>query len=628
MTDEKQKEIVADSEVKNDDQIEDQQTDDLSHDYEIDHDEIDETPDHSSNEDELEKLSLEQLFEKAQACLLLSPREALNQLKVIRGIFFDKYQDAKNEALEALSDEEKESFRFEKAHLAEGLDEIQQTAKAAIAEEKERIENEKQNNYKLKLALLDTLKALVSEDETEQSIEKVKEIQRDWRNIRVLPKDKVQELWDQYHKLLDTFYDNHSINIELKELDRKKNLEAKIELTKKVEELAKERSLKRSFILLNKYHEEFKNIGPIPKESREAIWTAFKAASDDIYTLKRAEFDANAEKREENYKQKELLVEKAGLISTVKYESIKDWNAKTKEMDAVFAEWRKIGPVPRSKNDSIWEAFKAKRAAFFANRKDYFKELNKGRSENLKKKEALCAKVESLKDSDDFAGTTKEIISIQKEWKKIGPVPDKVNQAIWNRFRKACDHFFGRKEEAFAGQRKEEEQNLKIKQDLIAQLESLKKEENTDVKAVFDKLKVISSSWNKTGFIPKKHLKKINSQYEKLTDDLFKKYKKNREELKEEQWEAHYQEIMSAPSGDRRLKDEEFRLKKKMKFLRDELLQMEQNMSFFSLSKGANNLLKDFEKKSERSKDQIDRLKRELKVITKIKRNAQKSAEQ
>lgn len=626
MTDEKQKEIVADSDVKSDGSTQHQEGNDRTQDYEIDHDDIDETPDHSDSEDELEKLELEQLFEKAQACLLLSPREALNQLKVIRGIFFDKYQDAKNEALELVSEEEKESFRFDKADLAEGIDQILKTAKSAIAEEKERIEKEKVKNYKLKLQLLDSLKDIVSQDETEQSIERVKEIQKEWRNIRVLPKDKIQGLWDEYHKILDTFYDNHSINIELKDLDRKKNLEAKIELTKKVEKLSSEKSLKRSFILLNKYHEEFKNIGPTPKESREAIWQAFKAASDEIYAIKRAEHDANNAKREENLKSKELLVEKSGLISAIKYETIKDWNAKTKEMESIFNDWRKIGPVPRSKNDSIWEAFKGKRTEFFTNRKEYFKLLNQGRTENLKQKELLCEKVESLKDSDDFANTSKEIISIQKQWKTIGPVPDKVNQAIWKRFRKACDHFFARKEEAFAGQRKEEEANLKTKQEIINQLESLKNTDG-DVNTVFEKLKVISSNWNKTGFIPKKHLKKINTKYDKLTDEIFKKYKKNREDLKEEQWESHYLDILSAPNGDKRLKDEEFRLKKKMKYLKDELLQMEQNMSFFSLSKGSNNLLKDFEKKSERSKDQVDRIKRELKVIAKVKRNAQKSSE-
>lgn len=625
MTDEKQKEMVVDSDEKLNNDVDEHGTDDVSHDYEIDHDDLDDAQDHSIDEDELNKLELEGLFEKAQACLLLSPREALNQLSVIRGIFFDKYQEAKNDALEQLSDEEKEGFRFEKADLAEGIDEILATAKSAIAEEKQRIEDEKQKNYKAKLKLLQNLKDLVAEDETEQSIERVKEIQREWRSIRVLPKDKVQELWDEYHKLLDTFYDNHSINIELKDLDRRKNLEAKIELTKKVEALSDERSLKRSFILLNKYHEEFKNIGPIPQESREAIWSAFKAASDEIYKVKRAEHDANTAKREENYKKKALLVEKAELVAGIKYDSMKDWNAKTKEMDALFDEWRKIGPVPRAKNDSVWSAFKEQRATFFGNRKSYFNSLNKERNANLKLKEALCEKVEALKDSEDLVNTTKEIIAIQKEWKKIGPVPDKVNQAVWGRFRKACDHFFNRKEKAFEGQRKEELENLKTKKSLIEELKGLLSKD-ADAKTVFEELKRISASWNKAGFIPKKELKKVHGEYDKLSDELFKKYKKDREDLKEEQWEGHYREILNAPAGDKRLKDEEYRLKKRMRHLKDELLQMEQNMSFFSVSKGSN-ILKDFEKKSERSAEQIDRLKRELKVISKVKREASKAGE-
>ena len=570
---------------------------------------------------DLEKLTVDQLYDKAKECLMHSPREALNKLKTIRPVFFEKYQELKKEELEKLDEAEIDNFNFDKAPLAEGFNQLLATAKAAIAEERKRIEEEKQNNYKHKLKLLATLDDLVSEDETEQSIARVKEIQKEWRQIKVVPKDKIQELWDKFHMLLDKFYDNHSINIELKELDRKKNLEAKIELTKKVEEIANEPSLKRSFILLNKYHEEFRNIGPVPRESRDGIWQTFKAASDHIYSIKKEQHEAQEAVREENLKLKELLVEKSNVIAQIEYDNIKDWNSKTKELEKIFADWKKIGPVPRSKSDAIWAKFKKERNQFYANRKQYFSALNKDRKINLKLKETLCERVEALKDNDDFNNTTKEILTIQKEWKSIGPVPDKLNQTIWNRFRKACDYFFNRKEQRYASQREAENKNLEEKKNLLKELELLSKS-SEDEKSIFNQLKEISSKWNKIGHIPRSEIKKVSGRYEKLSDDLFKKYKKNKDELKSSQWESYYTDIIGSPNGLKRIKDEEFKLKKKLKFLQEELLNTERNMSFFNLSKGAGSLLKDFEKKQDKSQNQVERIKKELKVIQKVKRNS------
>lgn len=594
------------------------------HDEDDEHADVEDDQDETLNIDLLNKLNLDQLFDKARECLMNTPRDAYNKLKTIRPIFFEKYQELKKAAIEALGQDENEHFVFEKAALAEGMNQLLSTAKAAIAEEKKRIETEKHNNYLHKLKLLETLDSLVQEDETEQSIERVKEIQKEWRQIRVIPKDKIQELWDKYHTLLDKFYDNHSINIELKELDRRKNLEAKIELTKKVEEIAEEKSLKRSFILLNKYHEDFRNIGPVPQESREGIWQAFKAASDHIYEIKRAQHEALEQVREQNLKLKTLLVEKASVIAAVNYDNIKDWNAKTKEIDQLFDEWKKIGPVTRAKSDEVWSAFRKERSSFYENRKAYFGDLNKGRKENLKQKEELCKRVEALKDNEDFNSTTKEILAIQQEWKKIGPVPDKVNQAVWNRFRKACDYFFSRKEKAFEGQKDEEKANLEVKKGLIKQLEEL---ENTDKpeNEIFAQLREISATWNKTGHIPRKDFKKVSSRYESLSNTLFAKYKKNREEMKSSQWESYYSDIISSPNGFSRLKDEEYKLKKKMRALQDEITTSEQNMSLFTLSKSANNLLKDFDKRLEKNKELVERLKQEIKVIATVKRRFEKN---
>ncbi len=564
--------------------------------------------------------SLEEMLEEAEKVLVLTPSAASKNLKAIRPVFFEKFNNEKQAAQLAFEpageeqEEETEEFIFEKEELFEKFNFLLNQIKLAQKEEKERIEKDKQDNLKLKLELLARLEDLVKEDETTESIDKVKEIQHQWKTIRFLPKEEISKLWDRYNILLDKFYDNHGINIELKELDRKKNLETKIELTKKVEELHKENSLKRSFILLNKYHEEFKNAGPVPKESREAIWHAFKPASDSVYEQKRKVYEELEVGKEDNLKKKQILVEKAELLNAVTPENAKAWNKKYEDFENLFADWKKIGPIPRSNKDAVWISFNSIRNDFYTKRKEFYKALNSVRNENLKLKEVLCDKVEALKDNEDWGETSKAIIRLQKEWKEIGPVPDKVNQAIWKRFRAACDHFFNNKNTAFAGQRVKEEENLKQKEVLIQKLETLL-ESKGNAKTVFAELKQISSDWRTIGYVPLKAVKRINTGYDKANNAVYKKFSEQIKEAKHSNLKQHYIDIKQGPNGTKSLDFEARGIKKKISFLNDEIAGIERNMSFFAKSKTAEKLLKDFDQRIAKINGQIKNLKQELSAI-------------
>jgi hypothetical protein len=576
------------------------------------------------------KASLEDLIAELNKSFIEKPKTAGRLLKAIRPIFMEKYESEKEAALEAHNEnaeDESDTFEFEKAGLLEKFNDIASKIKQARLEEKERIEKEKTSNLAKKKELLVTLESIVQEDETLDSIQKVKDIQKQWKTIRVLPKEEVSALWDAYNALLDRFYDNHSINIELKELDRRKNLEAKIELTKKVEEVASEKSLKRSFILLNKYHEEFRNIGPVPQESREPIWQAFKMASDAVYEVKRKEVDAFESVKEDNLKRKELLVEKAEVLNAVTPTQLKDWNQKYTEFEDLFNEWKKIGPVPKSNKDAVWTKFNGIRNDFYSNRKAFFKVLNDERKDNLAKKEALCVAVEAIQNSEDWIGTSNEIIRLQKEWKNIGPVPDKVNQSIWKRFRGACDVFFNRKNEAFKDQRAQEAQNQKTKEGLIAQLNEFLNTEK-DYKTALAELKRISAEWRSTGFVPKKALKKINTDYDTASNAVYQKYSEQIKQQKSANLLDHYANVKQAPNGDKTLDYELRGIEKKIATLRDEITGIERNMSFFAKSKTADKMLKDFEVKIDKNKKLIKSLKQELVAIRTAKKGAQTKEEE
>jgi len=570
----------------------------------------------------LDGKNLEELLDEAATVLILTPKGARKKLNVVRSVFFERFNEAKNAALEIYKQdesEEKEPFTFEKESLALKLKEIEEAIKQSVAEEKERIETEKRKNFDRKKELLKKLEEIVANDETLESIKQVKDIQKEWKNIRVLPKEGISELWETYNLLQNKFYDNHSINIELKELDRQKNLEAKIDLTKKMDELHSEKSLKRSFILLNKYHEEFKNTGPVPAESREPIWEAFKKASDSVYDAKRKIYEELESEKESHLKKKEILAEKASLLNEVLPKSNKEWNERTKAFDDLFEEWKKIGPVPKSNKDAVWIAFNSIRNDYYNARKVYFKELQGERSENLKTKEALCDKVEALKEDTNWGDTTKKIIELQNNWKTIGPVPDKNNQAIWKRFRSACDAFFDAKNNAFSGKREEEEANLTKKQELIKSLTELATKD-IEHKEALSSLKKISGEWRAIGYVPHKSIKNISEAYEKANSEVYQKYSGHIEQAKLANLDSHYKELKKSPDGLKVLENEERGVQRKIDTLNEEIASIERNMSFFAMSKTAEKMLKDFEGKIENAKKQISKLKKEMVAI----RNAKK----
>mgnify|MGYP000846961117 CR=1 FL=1 len=587
---------------------------------EIDEDDADESSemeiDHSID---LEQLNKDQLLSLAiESTQKLTTRDAFNRLKQIRPLFNDILRSEKKQALQAHieSGDEADNLKHDDASYRDRFKEVFNLAKNARHEERQRIEEEKIKNFKKKEALLEQLRGITESDETEKSLDDVKALQQEWRGIRVLPADKVQALWDSYHFLLDKFYDNHSINIELKELDRKKNLEVKIDLTKKVDALSSENSLKKSFILLNKYQEEFRNTGPVPREFNKEIWERFREACDKVYEQKKAVFDALEGERNKNLELKEVLVEKASLIAQTSAKKVKDWKEKAASLDALMNEWKKIGPVPRSKNEVVWKAFRKSFNSFYDNKSAFFKQINNERKANLIIKEDICKRAEEVKDSEDLNFATNELKKLQREWKEVGPVPDKVSNVIWKRFRAACDEFFEKKQKAFEGKKEEEVKNLETKESLIVKLSALL--ENGKSESILNDLKAIQKEWNQVGFVPIKKKKDIDNRYRKVSDDVFNKFKLDRQSLKQGQIKSHYANLSQLPSGNQKLKDEAYKIKKKMSFLSSEIATLENNMEFFGRSKGAQKLKDEIAGKIEKTKDQLARLKAELKVIKSV----------
>jgi hypothetical protein len=298
----------------------------------------------------------------------------------------------------------------------------------------ENLEKEKVDNLKKKQDILEKLKDLINSEETlKKTYDEFRELQEEWRNIGMVPKLEVNNLWQNYHFLVEKFFDKVKINKELKDLDLKKNLEQKIELCEKVEELLLEPSIIKSFRELQRLHEQWKEIGPVPDDKKDEIWERFKSTTDKINQRRRDHYKQLQEEQEANLAAKVALCEKADSLLAKEATSVKAWQERTRQFNDLFKMWKSIGPAPKKQNDEIWERFKTSIDAFYTEKKEHFSKIKDQQINNYNLKLELCLQAEALKDSDDWRKSSRELIDLQKQWKEIGPVPRKHAEKIWQR---------------------------------------------------------------------------------------------------------------------------------------------------------------------------------------------------
>ncbi|MFN4973045.1 MAG: DUF349 domain-containing protein, partial [Bacteroidota bacterium] len=450
-------------------------------------------------------LSKDELIAEARKLLDETDTEAaLKTLKSVKLALDVALQEEYNTALNTFIEEggEKDDFEF-KSNLSirDTFDDVYRTLKKRKADEKARQEAERLENLKKKEEILGRIKQLAEEEENEGSLKQLKELQTEFKQIRNIPKEHVDRLWETYHILVHKFYDRLSIFNELKDLDRKKNLGLKIDLIQKVSELTQETSAKRAIILLKKYQEEWRGIGPVPAESNDEIWNRFRQQCDAVYSMIKA-VQAEQEKiREANLEAKKAVLVQALELSNFNSQKPKEWVQQTDTANRLMEEWKKIGMVPLKQRESLWDEFRNARNRFYANKNTFFKTLQAERTKNLKLKTDLCEKAEAIAANPvDWMKQTDELKKLQDTWKNVGYIHDKLSEPIWKRFRTACDLFFEKKAAHFATQVEEQKQNLVAKQSLILQLEALLNKE--DGPGIIDELKNIQENWNKLGFVP------------------------------------------------------------------------------------------------------------------------------
>lgn len=476
-------------------------------------------------------------------------------------------------------------------------------------------EKERDENLKLKEDLIEELKHLVEKEESiKVTFEAFHSIQERWRTIGSVPATHNSDLWQNYHLHVENFYDFVKINKDLRDLDFKRNQEHKELLCEKAEKLEKHSSAIDAFKTLQILHQEWKEIGPVSKELREPLWERFKTATTVINKRHQAHFTELKEKQLENLKKKEELCKKVESISSSENTKAKDWNLNVKKVQELQEEWRTIGTVPKQDNASIYRRFRKGCDTFFKNKRDFYKHHKDEQIQNFEKKKALLENAISLKDSEDWKGTSEVLINLQKEWKAIGPVPRKYSEKIWNQFRATCDAFFERKKAFYGGNDERQKENKQLKEALIEKIKSFTASDspNEDIKSLLK----FKEEWLAIGHVPIKIKNQITNDYHNELNAQFDKLNLKKEDRELEKFRSKLDDI-NDNSGDK-LYSERKKLAIRLKELESEINTWENNIGFLSKSKSSESLVKEYTTRIEKAKIQTLQLKKKIRMIDKI----------
>ena len=553
-------------------------------------------------------LTKEELLAAADALVhAIDVKKAFNQLQAIRNALDDLLDQERPGIIRTWVEagNDPRDFVAPVDSTKQSIQRIVTDFKKRRENERKRAEEEKLHNLKQKQLILDKIKALVDSEETDQSLNALRDYMRAWKEVRQIPKEYQDELYAAYKFQVDKFYNQLSVFNELKELDKDKNLELKIDLIKRAEQLKDEPNIRKALLQLNKYHDDWKNTGPVRAEISEDIWKRFKAASDIVIDAKKADQVTLDAERQQNLDKKIVLIERAETSIAVVPTQPKEWAKIGKELDELMAEWKKIGPVPTDKNEEIWNKFKAIRNQYYGERKHFFRDLNSSKKDNLTKKEALCEKAESLKDSNEFMKTSDTFAKLQDEWKTVGPVPEDQNDLVWKRFRSAFDHFYTRKNEWFKQRKQEEGGAIVKKKEVILGLDVLKSNETIDHETLFNELKIWQKQWNDAGFISGKSYQQLNKTYQTLADEIFQRYRSASNNQRNSNQKKHFSNLTTSTDGQKRLELEDRKIKEKIAKFRNEIATMENNKSFFKHSKNAGDFVKQFDDNIAKATEQI-----------------------
>ncbi|MDR1343087.1 MAG: DUF349 domain-containing protein [Prevotellaceae bacterium] len=474
-------------------------------------------------------------------------------------------------------------------------------------------EQEREANLAQKLAAIEELKCLLErQDDFNAIFSDFKHLQARWRAIGAVPQPRQKEVWEVYNYNVEKFYDVVKINKELRELDFKKNFELKQLLCEKSEELLLKDDVVKAFRELQKYHEQWRDIGPVSAEFRNSLWERFKNATAQVNKKHTDYFEQQKVEQQNNWQLKQALCEKAEELLATTPLLMKEWSEKTLLLLDLQKMWKTIGAAPRKESNKIFHRFKSACNAFFDSRRAFFSEQKAEAQRNLQQKLDLCAQAEILSESDDWKKTTDELIKLQAQWKKVGPVPHKQSDAVWKRFRTACNKFFDHKKEHFATQDARYDENLKKKEELIAAIKNFAPSDNpSDSLAA---IKEFQQRWTEIGYAPLKHKERLQKNYREAIDALFEALHVSDADRQLINFKTRMASS-SVKGGRGQISHEREKLVQHLRHLESDIQLWENNIGFFAQSKNAEKLVQDVKNNIEKARRDVSVTIQKLKLL-------------
>ncbi len=564
-----------------------------------------------------EKLTKPDIIERLQTLVDGEVDTVKNEVEALKHAFYKLKKAETEEAKKIFLEGGGEEADFQPAN-----DESEEQVKVLLNKFKERKaailaqeESLKEANLTEKKAILEELKALIdSKDDFNKVYNEFRRLQQQWKDIKLIPQSAVNDLWKEYQHYSEIFYDLLKINNEMREYDFRKNLELKTALCEAVERLDAESDVVSAFHQLQKLHQEWREIGPVSRELREEIWTRFKTASSVINKKHQSFFETLRAGEQENLDAKTAICEQIEAVNYEELKTFKDWDDKNKFVLDLQQQWKNIGFAPKKFNVVIFERFRAACDVFFQKKSEFYKSIKDSMEENLEKKKALCEKAEALKDSTDWKETTDKMIALQKEWKSVGTVSRKYSDAIWSRFISACDYFFEQKNKNFASQKTEEQENLRLKKEVIEKIKNI--DESLGGDETIELIRELMKEWNNIGFVPFKDKDKIHKEYRTAVDSHFDRLKVDQAERRLQSFKSNISEMAGSEKPKGKLLGERERLMRTFEKLKSDIQTYENNIGFLSVSsKGGSGLVKEMTRKIEDLKQELDLIVKKIQAI-------------
>lgn len=477
-----------------------------------------------------------------------------------------------------------------------------------------KLEMDKQANLEEKYKIIENIKGLINKEESiNKTFQEFWECQKKWRSIGLVPQSQVKDLWENYHYHVEKFYDFIKINKELRDLDLRKNMEAKIILCEKTEALLLKNDSVTNFRILQEYHEQWREIGPVHTDIKDQLWDRFKTATAKINKKHQAYYEELKSTLKKNLGLKTELCEKVEGFLDEEKPAYKNLANRSREIIEIQKKWKTIGFAPKKYNNQIYERFRKACDSFFSQKREFYAENKELQQNNLQLKTDLCVQAEGIQGSEEWRKTTEELILLQKKWKEIGPVPRKYSDQVWRRFRSACDNFFNRKSEYYSTIDQKYDNNLKAKKELIEKIE--KHQFGEDVNQDFEDLKIYQKQWSEIGFVPIKSKEEITQSYRNVIDELFDKLEIDEEKKSVLRYKNKLENLKSVSRAKDKLIGEREKFVGRVKQLESDIKLWENNIGFFAKSKNADPLIKEVSQKIEQAKENLRVLEKKIKMI-------------